>query len=158
MGLLQNLGLIYFIFAKSEWGGLAWQRGQFPGVVCSLLSSLLLASNSCDWCFQACLPCATFGSLREGRRGYWGCSASWGPWGGKLYPTFSLLFHPMKKEETDRHFSPGKKEYLCEEARNVLLLTVHVTSVVTWSWFSFNFFPPPHSWRDLLWQIHWIHL
>lgn len=37
----------------------------------------------------------------------------------------------MRKEEMDRHFSPGEKEYLCEEARNVFLLTVDVTGVVT---------------------------
>lgn len=86
---------------------------------------------------SGCLPCATFGSLRERRRGCW---ASWGPWGGKFHPLSSLLFHPMRKEETDRHFSPGEKEYLCEEARNVFLLTVRVTGVVTWSWLFNSFF------------------
>lgn len=58
-----------------------------------------------------------------------------------------LLFCPMRKEETDRRFSPG----MCFCWLDISLVWLHEGGYLIVLFL-------PRSWRDLLWQIHWIHL
>lgn len=89
------------------------------------------------------------------------------PWltvGGKLWLFSSMgklrgLISPqflsvLPQEERGGWSAPRKKRAsVWGGEEHAFLLTIHVTRVVSWSSF-FSFY----SWRDLLWQIHRIHL
>lgn len=155
MGLLQNLEWICSISAELEWGGLAWQSTQFPGVVCSFLSSLLLPSNSWEWCFQdAChvpllVPWEREEEVVEHHGGLEGVNFThfplycFIPWGKRR----RIDIFPQEK----RNISV-RKQGMCFCWLYMLLVWLHEADYLI------PFFPFPHSWRDLLWQIHWIHL